>query len=229
MSSSPWERRRLRLERLEGRHMLASLPSVVGAHLIYNNSAFDGDDPAANAADDAAIATDKTPLSPGGDAVVCQLLDATTRASTRWRSTSRTSAPRSRRTASRSRSARPSAPQSWAPRRRRRGSRCEPAQGAGGSDRATWNWADGAIKNTWLQVTLNATGAVFYFGNTPGETGNSPANAFVSAADEIGVRQHGGAAGRHERLRLQPRRAWSTPPTRRSPAAIAGCCPAPCR
>ena len=40
--------------------------SVVGRRLFYNQSRFDGNDAAANAADDAAIATDKIALLPGG-------------------------------------------------------------------------------------------------------------------------------------------------------------------
>ena len=32
---------------------------VVGRHVFYNHSAFDGNNPAANSSDDAAIATDK--------------------------------------------------------------------------------------------------------------------------------------------------------------------------
>ena len=47
---------------------LSPAPAVVGRHVFYNNSAFDGRDPAANAADDAAIATDKRSLPPGQSA-----------------------------------------------------------------------------------------------------------------------------------------------------------------
>ncbi|MCK4276086.1 MAG: right-handed parallel beta-helix repeat-containing protein, partial [Phycisphaerae bacterium] len=39
---------------------------VVGRYVFYNNSFFDGNDPAPNACDDGAIATDKTALLPGG-------------------------------------------------------------------------------------------------------------------------------------------------------------------
>jgi hypothetical protein len=60
--------------------------------------------------------------------------------------------------------------------------------GKGGSDRITITWANGAIKNTWLQVTVkgnDATGGfntntgltrsdVFYFGNLIGDSGTSP-------------------------------------------------------
>ena len=48
-------------------HVPAPLPCtrVVGRHVFYNNSAFDGANPAANAADDAAIAPDKAVLFPG--------------------------------------------------------------------------------------------------------------------------------------------------------------------
>jgi L-ascorbate metabolism protein UlaG (beta-lactamase superfamily) len=173
--------------------MLAALPTVVGAHLVYNNSAFDGNDAAANVADDAAIAVDKTPLLPGEtptfanyssydkginaltidvkDLGAAPTLDAFT-----------------------FKVGNTNSPQAWAAAPAPSGFAVRAGQGAGGADRATVLWANGAIKNTWLQVTLNATGAVFYFGNTPGETGASPISAFVSAADELAVRNNGGVA-----------------------------------
>ncbi len=40
--------------------------SIQGRHIFYNNSSFDGDDADAGPSDDAAIATYKTPLLPGG-------------------------------------------------------------------------------------------------------------------------------------------------------------------
>ena len=58
-------------------------------------------------------------------------------------------------------------------------------------------WADGAIRNTWLEITVKATANtglaqadVFYFGNAVGESGDSPLNAIVNAADEIGGRNN---------------------------------------
>ncbi|MGA2063144.1 MAG: LamG-like jellyroll fold domain-containing protein, partial [Thermoguttaceae bacterium] len=69
--------------------------------------------------------------------------------------------------------------------------------GTNGSDRVTIIWADNAIQNEWLQVTVLAnsnTGLsaadVFYFGNAVGESGDNPANAVVDAADETGSRTH---------------------------------------
>jgi len=54
------------------------------------------------------------------------------------------------------------------------------------------------VVNEWLEITVKAnanTGLahadVFYFGNAVGESGNSSANAFVSAADEIETRNDG--------------------------------------
>ena len=38
--------------------MATLTPEVVGRHVFYNNSAFDGNDPSANAADDAAVAVE---------------------------------------------------------------------------------------------------------------------------------------------------------------------------
>jgi uncharacterized delta-60 repeat protein len=65
-----------------------------------------------------------------------------------------------------------------------------PGAGAAGSDRVTLTWADGAVKNTWLRVTVKAnahTGLagndVFYFGTLVAETGDSPATFRVNALD----------------------------------------------
>ena len=67
--------------------------------------------------------------------------------------------------------------------------------GVNGSDRVFIEFADGAITNGWLQVTVlanNNTGLtdddVFYFGNVIGESGNDPNTAIVNLADAGGVR-----------------------------------------
>ena len=66
------------------------------------------------------------------------------------------------------------------------------AAGAGvnGSDRVFIEFADGAITNGWLQVTVLANAStgltndeVFYFGNVIGESGNDPTNAIVNLSD----------------------------------------------
>ena len=74
-------------------------------------------------------------------------------------------------------------------------------QGAGGSDRVTIEWPDGAIRDTWLQVTVKATvntglshPDVFYFGNAVGESGDSDSHALVNAFDFAGPRDNHRAA-----------------------------------
>jgi hypothetical protein len=63
--------------------------------------------------------------------------------------------------------------------------------------RITFTWSDGAIRNTWLEVTMLAnpnTGLaaddVFYFGSRVGDAGlgNSPAAAITNIADQLAVR-----------------------------------------
>ncbi len=65
-----------------------------------------------------------------------------------------------------------------------------PGEGEAGADRILLQWADGAIVNQWLEVTMLTTqrtglaqNEVFYFGNVPGETGNLAGNTAVSNAD----------------------------------------------
>ncbi len=169
-----------------------------GAYLFYNQSAFDGHDPAINAADDAAIAPDKQPLLPGhkatfvnyssyhrgmnglmidiaglpvgGTVGLQQFLFMTGRSTQRndWQS-----AP---------------APTGLLVRR---------GAGVQGSDRISFTWPSGTIRNTWLRVQVQAdaqTGlaepVAFYLGNAVGETGNSSAHAYVDASDELAVRNN---------------------------------------
>jgi len=83
-----------------------------------------------------------------------------------------------------------------------------PGEGVNGSDRVTITWSDGAIKNTWLEVTVEGndeiggfntnTGLVssdvFYFGNRVGDSfASTPGVSFVTnATDEIGARTNTG-------------------------------------
>jgi hypothetical protein len=69
--------------------------------------------------------------------------------------------------------------------------------GDGGSDRITVTFADGSLKNQWLQVTVKPGGNtglsqpdVFYFGNLVGETGDSTTTARVDAIDILGVKKN---------------------------------------
>jgi hypothetical protein len=174
---------------------------VVGRHLFYNRSAFDGRDPAANAADDGAIAADKVALPPGQpvrfnnisgysrgingvmidvrdlpDGVTPPLGGFAFRTGKGANPTTWSAAP---------------APMAFT---RRNGA------GVGGSDRITIAWADGLIRNKWLQVTVTRAGTrlgapdIFYFGSLAGDTGSSVTPARVDAADEARVLRRFGTA-----------------------------------
>jgi hypothetical protein len=78
-----------------------------------------------------------------------------------------------------------------------------PQEGAGGSDRIVLIWADGAITNTWLEVTLKANDNtalaspdVFYFGSRVGDTGsdNNPLVLITDAQDPLEARFNQGIA-----------------------------------
>ena len=160
-------------------------PHVVGRHLFYNNSAFDGFDPRATAADDGAIAPDKVLLSPGQPpsfrnvtsfvkGINGLMLDAHltlfplgTLDMSAAVSDDRTGA------------LEPAPPYTLSVRR---------GAGAGGSDRVTLVWPDGAIVNKTVHVFLKANAATGlsraeYFGATSlvGETGDDAAPAGAPA------------------------------------------------
>jgi N-acetylneuraminic acid mutarotase len=149
--------------------------SVVGRWVFYNNSVFDGNDPAANAADDAAVATDKTAVtsgptrsfanytsySKGINGIMVDVLNlpagaAPSAADFTFVADDQPAPP----------------PTSITVRR---------GAGVNGSDRVTLTWPDGQIQKTWLQVGVEVTANTglttrdnFAFGNWPGETGNKP-------------------------------------------------------
>ena len=173
--------------------------TVVGRHLFYNNSAFDGQTPGADAADDDAIATDKEALPdgtasgfanyssysrgingvmvdiaglvPAPDAGAAPAALPVTAADFTFRVGNDADV------------------STWAVAPAPLSVTVRPGAGVDGSDRVTLVWPDGAIRNQWLKVTVNATATtrlaapnVFCFGNVMGDTGTA---AGPAAADRI--------------------------------------------
>jgi len=195
--------------------IVAAHAEVLGRHVFYNNSKWDGNDPEANDSDDNAIAPDpasasdpalgKTALRPGGSATfqnytsywrgingimvdVANLANASglRAADFEFRVSNRNNRPANN----------THDPSSWAmaptP-----GVSVREGAGAGGSDRVTLIWSDQAIHNQWLKVTVKAntrTGLgqndVFYVGNAIGECGDATGFAFVDGADFAGARDN---------------------------------------
>jgi hypothetical protein len=178
---------------------------VAGRHVFYNDSRFDGNSTAANAADDGAIAPDKEALLSGETAgfenytsysrgINGLMIDIAGLPGT------------------------PSAddfefkagnnddPSSWTEHAAPTTIAVRLGAGVNGSDRVTLIWpnhdrlnpAGTAVANQWLQVRVKATADtglaaddVFYFGNAIGETGNALDEAQVDAADEALIRLNG--------------------------------------
>jgi hypothetical protein len=171
--------------------------TVVGRKVFYNNSAWDGNNPAAGPSDDAAIAPDKAALVRGQTASLANytsysrginglMIDvenlggAPTAADFVFKVGNDNN------------------PATWATLAAQPTVSVRAGAGVGGSDRVTLVWPDGTIKKKWLEVTVLATAAtglaqpdVFYFGNAMGEVGNTTANAQVNATDEGLIRLNG--------------------------------------
>jgi hypothetical protein len=170
--------------------------AVAGRHVFYNRSAFDGNNPAANAADDAAIATDKRALLPGQTATFANY-------------TSYSRGINGIMVDIAGLAAMPGAGDfsfkvgndanvgAWTTLSTGPAVSVRLGAGVGGSDRVTLVWPDNAVQQKWLQVTVKATigtglasADVFYFGNAIGDAGNSAFDAAVNYADEQGARAH---------------------------------------
>lgn len=177
-------------------------PSVVGRHVFYNNSVFDGGSPLASASDDRAIATDKQALLPGQTATFANytsssaglngiMVDIAGLANAAGIGADDFTV----------RMGNSAVPGTWltapAP-----AVAVRAGAGASDSDRVTLTWADGQVRNQWLQVTVKAnsdTGLtaadVFYFGNLAGDTGDAATGgvATVTASDLSRTRARLGA------------------------------------
>jgi hypothetical protein len=182
----------------DGPATITSNTAISSRHLFYNRSSFDGNSAAANSSDDAAIATDKTALLPGETAsfanyssydrgingVMVDITNATNIANLSAADFQ-------------FKVGNDSNPDGWSALATSVQVSVREGAGTNGSDRVTLIFPDNAIRNTWLEVTVLAnanTGLpgddVFYFGNAVGETGNSPADTFVNAADGAGAREN---------------------------------------
>ena len=149
--------------------------AVVGRSIFYNNSSFDGNNPAANAQDDGAIATDKAALRPvhtstlsnltsyekGINGVMIDMTRPGTLAADDFEF----------------RVGNSNSPSLWSLGPSPISITQRPSGLPDGSMRVTITWADGAIRNQWLEVTVKANTDtrlgnpdVFYFGNLVGET-----------------------------------------------------------
>jgi len=179
---------------------------VTGRFLFYNNSVYDGYSALADDTDDLAIATDKVALLPGEPASFAN-----------YTSYSRgingvmfdLSGPDAASALSITADdveflvGNSPDPQSWGVAPEPSALSVREAGGESGPVRVSVIWADGAIRNRWLQVTVKANGTtglaspdVFFFGNLPGETGNATTAARVTAADVTAVRLNLNRTGR---------------------------------
>jgi hypothetical protein len=179
------------------RDEILEIAGVMGRNIFYNQSKFDGDDAAANAADDSAIATDKvaylagsglaapsnvTSYSRGINGIMIDLAsshgtltqdDFTFKVGNNNTPSSWTAAPAPTQVSVRA------------------------GAGEGGSDRVEIIWANGAIINRWLEVIVEGNDAaggfnsntglavsdVFFFGNRIGDTGTgTPATIFQTTS-----------------------------------------------
>ena len=170
--------------------LLVPTSPVAGVHVFYNNSAFDGRDPAANAADDDAIAPDKEPLAPGQAATFANVTSYSRGMNGVMIDLAATVAEVGAADFG-FRVARGDAPGAWAPAPPPRSVTTRAGAGASGSDRITLTWDDYAIRDAWLEVTVFPTPATglsaaqaYTFGNLVGETGD-----FNAASGSFAVRR----------------------------------------
>ena len=130
-----------------------SAATVVGRYVFYNNSRYDGYQPAANSLDDAAIAPDKQALLPGG-------------AATSWNYTSYSRGLNGlmvdisgltgevQLSDFKFRAGDDNNPAGWAVAPSPSSMLVRPGAGTGGSTRIEFTWPDSAIRNEWLEVVV---------------------------------------------------------------------------
>lgn len=210
-AASPLHQRQLgSMEPLEDRSLLSA---VVGRHLFYNDSGtsaplrYDGNNPAINANDDLAIASNKSALLPGMGAATFANLSSYSKGingimiDISGGHGTITAADFVFRVGNNN------TPSTWAAAPAPNSISVRAGAGVGGSDRVTLTWANGAIAKKWLEVIVLANantglpqkpgypvgeGDVFFFGSAVADTGagNTATQANVSVTDELGARNN---------------------------------------
>ncbi|MEX0939134.1 MAG: PKD domain-containing protein [Pirellulales bacterium] len=170
--------------------------TVVGRHVFYNGSFFDGGNAAANSADDGAIDPSKTALLPGQTATKANYISYTRGINGIMVDIVGATKPIELSDFEFHDMGRAGNSPTTAP--LPTGFTVRAGAGIGGADRVTfiWDTTGGAVfKNTWLRVTVGTSLGleerdVFCFGSAPGE-GSGGLFAHVDPADELGARNNG--------------------------------------
>ena len=182
-----------------GRELLRlPVPAVVGRHVFYNRSTLDGHDASANAADDGAIAAGKVPLLPGQAASFLNVTSYTKGINGIMIDVAGGLPLTALAGIAASLELKAGAggdPAGWPDGPRPAQVAIRAGAGVGGSDRITLAWPDGAVRNTWLRVTVRAlpqsglaADDVFTFGNLVGETGDAATVLGVGTGDVLDTR-----------------------------------------
>ena len=180
----------------------ARFGDFVAVHLFYNGSAFDGNDFAANAADDGAIATDKQALFAGGTASFANVSSYHRGINGLMVDLAPGAAPLAAADFSFRMgngpvpSAWPQLPAAFTPAVVTRA-----GAGVNGTNRVTLTFPDGAVRDTWLAVTVLAnanTGLTepltFYVASLVGEVGDPLSPSRVTVRDMVEYKRRPAAA-----------------------------------
>jgi hypothetical protein len=164
---------------------------VTARHVFYNRSAFDGNNASINTSDDAAIATDKTAYLPGDglagfnnvssysrgiNGLMIDLVGGGDHASISLSTLANDFV---------FKAGNNNTPSSWAAAPTPNAVSVRANFDGSGTDRIVITWADGAIKNQWLEVQVLPTARtglastdVFFWGNKIGDIGSPTATSF---------------------------------------------------
>ncbi|MBN2474396.1 MAG: DUF362 domain-containing protein [Pirellulales bacterium] len=172
--------------------------TVVARHVFYNDSVFDGNDPAADSRDDGAIGIDKAVLLPGQSASFenytsyCHGINGIMVDIAGLDRSDQIGADDFRFYVGNSQDK-----GDWLPAPSPASVTVRPGAGVDGSDRVTIIWANDTIEHEWLEVAVMPTSDTrlpwpdfFYVGNTLGESGNSTDDARVNATDMLLARNN---------------------------------------
>jgi hypothetical protein len=182
-------------------------PQVVARQLFYNNSRYDGNNAAATATDDNAIATDKSAYLPGSGAATFANVSSYSKGINGVMVDIAGSHPNMTAADFIFRVGNNNSPSGWATANAPTSVSVRAGAGVDGSDRVEIIWSSGAPIKQWLQmiVKVNANtglaqmagfpagqGDVFFFGNAVGDSGlgDSASNATVNSTDEDAARTH---------------------------------------